>query len=193
MALIDIPTITQADLDALEAGRDDIWAEVEHGEIVEVARDMTYLHLVIIENIYDNLKVFVRAAKLGRVHTDGLRYILIGGRKGMRLARKPDASFIRAERFTPDFDPSGDFEGAPDLAVEVVSPGQAAPLVLGRVAEYLTYGSEEVWVVYPSRREVWIYRADTDTPTAYREEDKLTSPLFPGWSMSVADVFVVGA
>lgn len=193
MTVIDITRITQDDLDALEAVRDDIWAEVEHGEILQVARDMTYLHLVIIENLYDNLKIFVRANKLGRVHTDGLRYILIGGRKGMRLARKPDASFIRAERFPPDFDPSGDFEGAPDLAVEVVSPGQTSSLILGRVSEYLTHGSEEVWVIYPSRREVWSYRADADIPTTYSDGENLMSPLFPDWSMPVAALFVIEA
>ncbi len=191
MTVVDITLITQDDLNTLEAVRDDIWVEVVHGEIVQVARDMTYLHLVIIENLYDNLKLFVRAKKLGRVHTDGLRYILIGGRRGMQLARKPDFSFIRAERFPADFDPSGDFEGAPDLAVEVVSPGQTSSLILGRVSEYLTYGTEEVWVIYPSRREVWSYRADSDTPTAYREGETLTSPLFPDWSMPVELLFVI--
>ena len=65
MVVVEITLITEDDLDTIEASHDDIWAEVEHGEIVQVARDMTYLYLVIIENLYDNLKVFVRVAKLG--------------------------------------------------------------------------------------------------------------------------------
>jgi Uma2 family endonuclease len=193
MDIRDTLPLTSADLDALEALRDDVWVEVEDGYIIEVARDMTYFHLLIIENIYDHLKAFLRSSKLGRVHTDGVRYILSGGKRGVRLARKPDASFIRAQRFPPDFDPSGDIEGAPDLAVEVVSPGQSTPLMLGRVADYLAHGAEEVWVVYPSRREVWVYRADAETPTAYHAGDTLTSPMFMGWAMPVAAIFATDA
>ena len=47
----------------------------------------------------------------------------------------------------------------PDVAVEVVSPGNRLAKIMKKVAEYLEVGVALVWVVYPKRRQVVIYRA----------------------------------
>ena len=79
-------------------------------------------------------------------------------RQGPDTVRGPDVSFV----FRPRVEGrgSGFPTGAPDVAVEVVSPSDTAAEVARKVAEYLAGGSQRVWVVYPSVRRVVIHRAD---------------------------------
>lgn len=163
--------------------------EVDDGEIIEVEKQMTFLHVIVIDNLYDLTRPFVRANKLGRDQTDGVRFILIGHRKSSSLAQIPDFSFIRAGRIPEDYDWQGDFEGVPDLAVEVVSPGQTYEYFLDRVAKYLRAGTEEVWLVYPERKLILQFRADAEIHTEFRSDEILTSPLFPGLEIAVAAGF----
>jgi Uma2 family endonuclease len=78
----------------------------------------------------------------------------------------------------------------PDLAVEVVSPGNRRSPILKKVEEYLQAGVLMVWVVYPKRRQVAVYRADDDEPIFFREGDVLEGfPELPGFRCPVADLF----
>lgn len=181
-------SITQEDLWQYD---EDLLVEVEDGEIKVSERSMTILHLLVIQNLYDLTRPFVRANHLGWVFTDGIRYILIGSRKKIIGARLPDFSFIRAGRIPQQYDWNGDFEGAPNLAVEVASPGQDNPYFMRCVGEYLSAGSEEVWIVYPARHEIIQYRRDDDMPRVYRAGDVLAvSGLFPGLELTIEALFV---
>ena len=71
----------------------------------------------------------------------------------------PDVAFVRRERL-PDAEPEGFAEFAPDLAVEVLSPGDRPGEVLGKVADWLSHGSRLVWVLDPVRRVARVYRND---------------------------------
>lgn len=78
----------------------------------------------------------------------------------------------------------------PDLAVEVFSPGDRPGAILKKVSEYLLAGVRMVWVIYPKRRQVAVYRADDDEPIFYREGDILEGfPELPGFRCPVADLF----
>lgn len=181
--------IRLTDLQQLDA--EDKWVEVINGEIVAGERDVTFLHVVIIDNLYDLLKPFAKAHKLGRVQTDGVRFVLAGTLEDIKRARKPDFSFIRAGRIPADFDWAGDFLGAPDLAVEVASPGQSNPVLLDKITDYLTAGTEEAWLIFPWRKEVYQYRRDEEVPRIYRSGDVInTSALFPGLKLMVDELFV---
>ena len=85
------------------------------------------------------------------------------GQTGYVLARDPDTirgpdlSFLVRERLV-GFDDSRFFEGAPDLAVEILSPSNRPGEVRAKVAEYLAAGARLVWVLDPERRVVTIYR-----------------------------------
>jgi len=182
-------TITQADLQRLDA--EDKWVEVEDGEIIESEDIVPFIHVLIIQNLFRILDVLVRQQKWGLVFTDGARYILEGTPDDIRKGRKPDFSFIRAERFPANFDWSGDFYGAPDLVVEVASPGQTSALLLNRISVYLAAGSEEAWLIYPQSKTLYQYRRDAQEPNIYREDDTVdTSRLFPGLTLVVCDLFV---
>jgi Uma2 family endonuclease len=78
----------------------------------------------------------------------------------------------------------------PDLAVEVVSPGDRRGAILEKVLEYLRAGVLMVWVIYPRRRQVAVYRRDDDEPIFYREGDVLEGfPELPDFRCPVADLF----
>jgi Uma2 family endonuclease len=171
---------------------DESWIEVDDGRIIESERDMTWLHVLIIRNLFRLLDVYVREQGLGLVLPDGARYILSASRtKGIQRAYIPDLSFVRAGRIPADFDWMGDFSGAPDLAVEVVSPGQSNAVVLPKISRYLESGTEEAWVIYQGSRSLWQVRGDAEEPIHFTGAAQIQSPLFPAFSISLADLFRV--
>lgn len=184
--------ITQTDLFEWDAEAKDRGKriEIEDGDLIELERTVTHLHQIVIENLYDMIKPLAKKNKWGYVHTAGLGYILIGTRDDVIMRRYPDFSFIREGRIADDYDWMGDFEGAPDLAVKVVSPGQTIPLLQTRIAEYLKAGTSEMWLLYQKRCELHQYQRDADTLVIYKAEDTVdTAALFPGLVLRVGDVF----
>jgi Uma2 family endonuclease len=168
--------------------------EVVDGEWVEISDEMmTILHTLIIDNLVEILRPFLRKHKLGIVHSEGPKYILHVDENGIQTAYEPDLVFLRKERIPEGFDLyRRSFPGAPDLAVEVVSFGQTTTDVLDKVADYLRYGTEEVWVIYPAKQELHRYRRGEEAPEYYAEQQTIEAEtLFPGLAIKVADLFVV--
>ena len=181
--------VTQADLQKLDA--EDKWFEVVDGEIIESERDMPPLHWLIISNLYDILKPFVKVHVLGSIFMDGVRFIIEGTADNVQWAPHPDLAFVRSWRIPADFDWANDFALAPDLVVEVVSPGQSNPLMLGKISRYLRNGCEEAWLIYPASKTVVQHRRDVDVPAIYHEDDMIdVAALFPGLTLKVSDLFV---
>jgi Uma2 family endonuclease len=82
------------------------------------------------------------------------------------------------------------FDGAPDLAIEVVSPSNRPSNLLQKIAELLAAGTQRVWVVYPLTRTVAEHTSEGDL-RIYNAEEVLTAPdLLPGFMLPVARVFV---
>jgi Uma2 family endonuclease len=169
------------------------WYEVINGELVEIDTGMMgLLHTIIIDNLVLVLKPFVIEKKLGLVHGDGVKYILFEDENGVQIAYKPDFAFLRKGRIPQGFDLYRlPFPGAPNLAVEVISPGQTTADMLDKVANYLKYGTEEVWVIYPPRRELHRYQCGEEAPEIYNDTQSLQIPMFPELAIEVADLFVV--
>jgi len=79
--------------------------------------------------------------------------------RGPDTVRGPDVAFIARERApAPDFAKYPEL--APDLVVEILSPGDRPGEVHAKVGDWLTAGCRLVWVVDPQRRRARIYRAD---------------------------------
>src|SRR5687768_7537833 len=84
--------------------------------------------------------------------------VLYCGDPGFVLAREPDTvrgpdvAFVRAERVPVGDDADWFFEGAPDLAVEVLSPRDRPGQSARKVKNYLDAGAHLVWVVDPRKR-----------------------------------------
>ncbi|MBI1927669.1 Uma2 family endonuclease, partial [Candidatus Poribacteria bacterium] len=100
----------------------------------------------------------------------------------------PDIAFVRQDRLPPPGQ-GGYFQGPPDLAVEVVSPGDTSREVDEKVAEWLNAGTPLVWVVRPQHRTVTVYRSLTDL-TVLTEEDTFDGEaVVPGFHCRVNEIF----
>jgi Uma2 family endonuclease len=100
--------------------------------------------------------------------------------------RAPDIAFIRRER-VPAPSP-GFLDVAPDLVVEVLSPGDRAGAVLAKVSDWLEAGTALVWVIDPERRLARVYRAD-GTQAMLTDRDLLDGEsVLPGFRCSLAAV-----
>ena len=83
------------------------------------------------------------------------------------------------------------FSRAPDLAVEVLSPGDRASEVLEKVQDWLAAGCLAVWVVDPKKQTVTVYD-NNHTVVRLRSTDTLSGgDLLPGFSVPVADLFAI--
>ena len=96
----------------------------------------------------------------------------------------PDVSVMSIQRLSGE---ERVFQGAPELAIEVVSPNDTAKHLKRKVDAYLANGSKTVWVVFPDSKSVTVYSgaAAHDLKAGQILED----PLLPGFSTHVSAFF----
>lgn len=129
---------------------------------------------------------FVDPRRLGVVYTGDTGFVLA---RKPDTVRGPDVAFLSAERRRALEDERRFIPGAPDLAIEVLSPNDRMREVLGKVADFLAAGCGLVWVVNPAREEVQVFRSPF-TPRILRGEDILDGEdVLPGFSVRVTELF----
>lgn len=132
------------------------------------------------------LGMYVRANDLGRVFVADAGYLL---ESGPDTVLAPDGSFIRRERLELMGRVDGFWSGAPDLAIEVVSPSDRPGEVERKAARYIDAGARMVIVADPRSRTVRIHRPDAE-PVELSDEDVIDgADVVPGWRLPVSDVF----
>ncbi|MDX2216699.1 MAG: Uma2 family endonuclease [Oculatellaceae cyanobacterium bins.114] len=107
----------------------------------------------------------------------------------------PDVVWVSRERLTNGIDELGHLIVAPELMVEVLSPGELNEQRDKEVKLklYSLHGVQEYWIVNWQLRSLEVYRrADAQLQLAATlfSEDSLTSPLLPGFSVSIAQIFL---
>jgi Uma2 family endonuclease len=144
-------------------------------------------HGAIINNLAFVLTSHVRRARLG---------VVFGAETGFVLARDPDVvrgadvAFVRTARIPTTGIPKKFWEGAPDLAVEVLSPGDSLDEIEEKVDDYLRANTPLIWVVNPRRKTITIYRQNAK-PRILSESDVLTGEdVIPGFECRVGEAFV---
>jgi Uma2 family endonuclease len=103
--------------------------------------------------------------------------------------RIPDVSFIALARLPHGRVPEGYIDGAPDLAVEIVSPSDRAEDVYGKVREYLEAGTRLVWVVWPRYRAITAYTQDGQIRELRAGDELGGDDVLPGFRVPVAEIF----
>jgi Uma2 family endonuclease len=133
------------------------------------------------------LDQYVTANRLGWVVAAETGFILS---REPDTVRAPDIGFVRQERILAAGPTKGFWAGAPDLAVEVMSPGDKVFEVDEKVEEWLEAGTGMVWVVNPRRRTVTVYRPGA-RPVILTEDDILDGhDVVPGFHYRVGDIFI---
>ena len=168
---------------------DAIAYELVDGKLVE--RNMGLEASEICGRIIYLIMMFLRDRKLGHVFTSEASYKCFPD--APQEVRRPDVSFILAERFEGNRLPRGHCRIPPDLAVEVVSPGDLSYEIEEKVAQYLRAGVRLVWVVHPPTRRVRIHRPESSplgNVSELTEADTITGEdILPGFSCPASQFF----
>jgi Uma2 family endonuclease len=145
---------------------------------------------------FEHGRVAIMAGSLLTVHVQATGSgVTLGAETGFILARDPDtvrapdAAFVSHARAdavgpSPGFWPGG----APDLAIEVVSPEDSLPYVRAKALNWLEAGATAVLVLHPRTRSATVYRAGGDVQS-YTEGTLDLGDAVPGWHVAVADFF----
>ena len=160
--------------------------ELVKGELRKMSPS-DWKHGAVVVNITLLLGLYVKTNKLG---------VCCGAETGFTIAsdpdtvRAPDLGFVSRERISEGSVPKTFWPGAPDLAVEVLSPGDTRREVDEKVEDWLEAGARAVWVINPKRRAVSVYRSMKDV-TRLSEEDELDGgDVVPGFRCKVSEIFV---
>jgi len=163
---------------ARQFGKFDTFQELVEGEIVTISPAM-FRHNYVRDRLLRLLAEFVEAHRLGIVVSEQ-PFHLFGS-----TVRCPDVAFVRSSRTLPaDKFP----EGAPELAIEVVSPSNTAREMDRRVSDFFAAGSARAWVVYPEEREIYIHGM-AGVVRRRGDESLEDAELLPGFSLRVSSVF----
>lgn len=106
--------------------------------------------------------------------------------------RAPDIAFIRQARVDEVGELKGYWPGAPDLAVEVLSPDDRVGEVEEKVSEWLAAGVKLVWIVSPRLRTVTIYRSLSEITTLADKDTLDGGDVVPGFRITVEELFRTG-
>ena len=145
-------------------------------------------HGRIAANIVVRLGAFAQESQSGIVLTCDTGFVL---HRSPDTVRAPDVAFVSRERYLALEDETRAFPGPPDLAVEVLSPGNSHASVHAKVADYLAAGTKLVWVVDPELQQLLTYRGLFSPKTLSGEDLVAADDLLPGFSVRVAGLFTI--
>jgi len=170
------------DFDRLEEP-DELSYELDEGELVVLTKPRP-LHNRIVAKLDFEIRTYLKSYPVGEVFNPENLFVL-----GPNTKRAADVSFIRTER-AKQIDPSTGIPGAPDLAIEVLSPNDTASQVRRKIRQYLAAGAQGVWVVYPETREVEVWHEPARPQVILQHADLLEAPdLLPGFAVRIGDLF----
>ena len=153
--------------------------ELDRGELIKTPPSVAR-HELMKNWVAELLIPFVERAKLGVVLVES------GFTLDPESWRRPDVSFLCRDRVTR-LDLDEPLVGAPDIAIEVVSPSDSQRMLTHKVQHLLEAGAAEVWMVYPDSREVNV--VSTQGERWLGVEETLDSPVLPGLSLPVRSLF----
>jgi Uma2 family endonuclease len=175
-----ITTMTGAQFDAMPYDEGRQW-ELINGELIPVSRP-TWEHQEIALQILLALRRYLRESNTVGLVGQDVEFALTDSDRMC-----PDVCVLlaeRANRLNPRETP---IPGAPDIAIEVISPSERASESHDKVRAYLHNGTTEVWQVYPKSQTVQIHRGETSRILEWSQP--IETDLLPGLSLQLASLF----
>nr|WP_318729017.1 Uma2 family endonuclease [Roseofilum sp. Guam] len=159
--------------------------EIVNGELIDMGNSGA-LHGNIAIILSSALFAVVNTQKLGALFDSSTAFKMKNGNR-----RSPDISFFAKERLQGMTElPSGFLEGAPDLVVEVLSPGNTVEEIHDKLVEYFENGTRLAWIIHPSEHYVLVYRSAQEPDRLLKSVDALDGEeVIPGFTLPVADLF----
>jgi Uma2 family endonuclease len=147
------------------------------------------LHGIICARLNFKLSGFVEEHNLGET---------FGAETGFLVERDPDSvlgvdvAFVSNERLAAVETFEKYFPFAPDLAVEVLSPGNTVREINEKVTMYFAAGARAVWVFNPKKRTAAVYTSPTDVRVLGEQETLDGGEVLPGFTLELSKLFAVG-
>jgi len=175
---------TAADLLALPTGMGKRY-ELVLGEIREMSPS-GWRHGEVIDNLQAILSAYIRAKRLGRGFGAETGFLI---QRNPDTVRAPDFAFIADKNLPVEKPKEAFWPGAPDLVVEVLSPGDSKGEVDEKIDAWLVAGCAAVWIIDPRLQTVTTYRSRTDVSVKAVAETLDGGDVVPGFSCPVAELF----
>jgi Uma2 family endonuclease len=180
------PTRTSAqwtDEELMALPEDGFKRELVNGEIVMSPAGANHGRIIMILSFA--LEGFVTKRKLGAV---------FDGQTGFRMRSgdlfSPDISFMAKSRLEgTKRAPQAFFRGSPELAVEVLSPGESFGHAEEKIAQYFENDTKLAWLVNPVNQTVQVYRGRTPEKMLRAGDVLDGEDILPGFTFPVADLF----
>jgi len=177
-----MPEITPEDLLRMpDAGN----LELVDGQLVE--KNVSTLSALVEGLVFGKIHGHAQPNRLGPVWPGTLGFQCFPDQP--KKVRKPDVSFVKAERMTAELWQSGNLPIAPDLAVEVISPNDTAHEVNEKIEEYQQVGVSLIWVIEPELRIVDVYRKNGVNSRLHETDELSGEDVLPGFRCRVAELF----
>jgi len=172
---------------ALERIQDEPLYEIINGQRVELP-PMSILASRVASRLMGKLSHFLEGNPLGEALTETLVRLPLPVDRN----RRPDLAFVSAQRIAqappqPGSDNAWDI--VPELMVEVISPRDLAEEILERLDEYWAAGTQLVWVVYPTRRLVYVYQGPRQVRILGAADQLDGGEVLPGLRIAIASLF----
>ena len=145
------------------------------------------LHGMIAGSIVAHLRNHVERLGLGTVLVEA-GYVL---QRGPDTVRGPDVSFVSLARLPRDQIPEQFIPGAPDLAVEILSPSSGWSEVEEKMVDYFAGGARLVWVVDPTQQRAVVRYPDRPPRVLAAGESLDGEDVVPGFTLALAELFGV--
>jgi Uma2 family endonuclease len=161
--------------------------EILDGKLIDMGNSGA-LHGYVCSTLIILLGSYIREHKLGAVFDSSTAFTMASGNR-----RSPDIAFFAKERLRGmPLLPSGYLDGAPDLAVEVLSPGNTVAEIDDKLAEYFANGCRLAWIIHPLQGYVLVYRHAQQPDALLKGSDRLTGDdVVPGFAANVATLLEV--
>jgi Uma2 family endonuclease len=154
--------------------------ELVDGELIEVPSARPSHNLLAAELTTD-LRSFLRKRQAGIVLPDTEFDF------GAEQRYRPDLAIFLTETWKKVDPEKLPVTLPPEIAVEIISPGDAAHKLERKFSIYLEHGVKEVWVIYPETRHIWVHTRGN--AHCFDQSKTLASPIIPGWEIAVRDIF----
>ena len=170
----------------LQALPDDGYIHEVVGGALVMSPKNNFEHSDICTRLSTALNVFVRARKLGVVLDSSTGFWMQN-----RNCRAPDVSFIAKARLRQwKRAPAAFFEGAPDLAVEVLAPSNTPGEISQRLEDFFASGAQLAWVIHPEEQFVEICHSPVQRKMLGSGAVLDGEGLLPGFQYPIADLFL---
>ncbi|MGA2258390.1 MAG: Uma2 family endonuclease [Thermoguttaceae bacterium] len=136
--------------------------------------------------LHGRMAAHIQTRRLGKLFMAETGFIL--GRDPDTV-RAPDIAFIHKDHLPPNLPEDAFWPGAPDLAVEVVSPNETYREVDEKAKVWLSAGAQVVWVVNPLLRTVSVYRSNGSIVTLTAKDELTGEDVLPGFRCGVEEIF----